>query len=195
MKDFLSRRRIPGHRQFVYGYNSLKKKTLWFNYWPSVWLPRFLARIPPGNSGMQDSYQENQESRSPTRKLRKLPFLPRNPEVQEFYQEIQDFPGILAGNSRFSRKSNAGERLKKWKNDEIFPEMKVWDSSNIFPIFVKRQLLKFYRTRNKFSFSSLFSKPPFLRLFSRPQNFWMFPLLCVNLQINRRIFREVFWQN
>ena len=46
---------------------------------------------------MQDSYQEIQESRSPSTKLRKLGFLPGNPGVQECYQEMQDFPGILAG--------------------------------------------------------------------------------------------------
>ena len=45
------------------------------------------------NSGMQNSYQETQESRIPTRKLKKLGFLPGNSRVRDFWQEIQDFPG------------------------------------------------------------------------------------------------------
>ena len=49
---------------------------------------------------MQYSSQEIQESRSPTRKLRKLGFLPGNSGVQESDVEIQDFSGILAGISR-----------------------------------------------------------------------------------------------
>ena len=31
--------------------------------------------------------------------------------IQESYQEIQEFPGFLAGNSRVSRKSNAGKTI------------------------------------------------------------------------------------
>ena len=57
----------------------------------------FLPGILPGNSEMQESYQEIPETRVPTRKLRKLGSLLGNPGVQESYEEIQDFPGILAG--------------------------------------------------------------------------------------------------
>ena len=50
-------------------------------------------RLLPGNSGIQESYQEIQESKILTKKSRNPRFLPGNSGIEDSWQESQDFPG------------------------------------------------------------------------------------------------------
>ena len=72
----------------------------------------FLPGVLPGNSGIQESYQETREAKIPTRKSRSSEILPVSPRFTENSGQNFRNRGLLARNSRFSR----------------FPEVKRWRS-------------------------------------------------------------------
>ena len=55
--------------------------------------------------------QEIWESRTPTRKLKKLGFLPGNSGIQDSWQEFQDFPGSQMLGSNLKSKNAKQSRV------------------------------------------------------------------------------------
>ena len=116
------------------------------------------VRILLGNSGIQETSQEIQESKNqeilknPTKKFKNSRILPRNPRIQESWQEIPEFPGCQNQTARYKQpgivkldknhstfQTNVVKQVKRYQNKELI----------LIPIFLGSIYLKIYTKWDK----------------------------------------------